>query len=104
MTDPFLQVRILALLRILGRGNAAASETMAAVLAQVATNTESLKNAGNAVLYELVNTIMAIHSEAGLKTLAVTTLGKFLAGKDPNLKCGCTRSRCERVRHRPPQH
>jgi AP-1 complex subunit gamma-1 len=53
----------------------------------VATNTESLKNAGNAVLYELVNCVMAIESEAGLKALAVTTLGKFLASKDPNLKC-----------------
>jgi hypothetical protein len=37
VTDPFLQVRILTLLRALGRGNEGASEAMGAVLAQVAS-------------------------------------------------------------------
>ena len=46
VTDPFLQAKILYLLRVLGKDNATASEAMNAVLAQVATNTEALKNAG----------------------------------------------------------
>lgn len=35
--------------------------------AQVATNTDTSRNAGNAVLLETVLTIMAIHSAAGLR-------------------------------------
>jgi AP-1 complex subunit gamma-1 len=86
VTDPFLQTKIIHLLRILGRGNATSSEAMNDALAQVATNTEALKNAGHAVLYEAVNTIMSVESEAGLRVLAVNILGKFLASKEPNLK------------------
>lgn len=37
------------------------------LLAQVATNTDTSRNAGNAVLLETVLTIMAIHSAAGLR-------------------------------------
>lgn len=50
--SPVLQ--LLRLLRVLGRGSADASDAMSDVLAQVATNTESARNAGNAILYECV--------------------------------------------------
>eukprot|EP00019_Armaparvus_languidus_P013517 CAMPEP_0168586044 /NCGR_PEP_ID=MMETSP0420-20121227/4058_1 /TAXON_ID=498008 /ORGANISM="Pessonella sp." /LENGTH=858 /DNA_ID=CAMNT_0008621077 /DNA_START=61 /DNA_END=2634 /DNA_ORIENTATION=+ len=85
-TDPFLQVRILKLLRILGARDSNASEAMNDVLAQVATNTETTRNVGNAILYEAVQTIMTIKSETGLKVLAVNILGKFLANKDNNIR------------------
>ncbi|XP_048867521.1 AP-1 complex subunit gamma-like 2 [Brienomyrus brachyistius] len=86
ISDPFLQVRILRLLRILGRHDDEASDAMNDLLAQVATNTDSSKTAGSAVLYETVLTIMDINSECGLRILAVNILGRFLLSNDRNIR------------------
>ncbi|OKL60314.1 AP-1 complex subunit gamma-1 [Talaromyces atroroseus] len=86
VTDPFLQVKILRFLRVLGRGDAATSELINDILAQVATNTESSKNVGNAILYEAVLTILDIEADSGLRVLGVNILGKFLSNKDNNIR------------------
>ncbi|KAI9621490.1 hypothetical protein KEM48_007725 [Puccinia striiformis f. sp. tritici PST-130] len=67
ITDPFLQVKILRLLRVLGKGDSHA----------VATNTEAAKNVGNSILYEAVLTILEIEAESGLRVMAINILGKF---------------------------
>ena len=86
ITDPFLQARILRLLRVLGKGDAATSEQINDILAQVATNTDSSKNVGNSILYEAVLTILEIEADSGLRVLGVNILGKFLANKDNNIR------------------
>ncbi|KAL5122421.1 AP-1 complex subunit gamma-2 [Glycine soja] len=86
ITDPFLHIRLLKLLRVLGEGNADASDTMNDILAQVATKTESNKVAGNAILYECVQTIMSIEDNGGLRVLAINILGRFLSNRDNNIR------------------
>jgi AP-1 complex subunit gamma-1 len=86
ITDPFLQVKILTLLRVLGRNDTEVSEQINDILAQVATNTDSTKNVGNSILYEAVLTILDIEADSGLRVLGVNILGKFLSNKDNNIR------------------
>ncbi|TID24300.1 hypothetical protein E2P81_ATG02601 [Venturia nashicola] len=86
ITDPFLQCKILALLRVLARNDTSVSEQINDILAQVATNTDSSKNVGNSILYEAVLTILDIEADSGLRVLGVNILGKFLANKDNNIR------------------
>lgn len=89
--DPFLQVKLLRMLRVLGgevlaRGDARAAAHITGILALVLNNTECSRNVGNAVLYECVRTVFALPVEAGLRVLAVNVLGRFLANTDNNIR------------------
>lgn len=86
ISDPFLQVKILRLLRIFGTGNAQASERMNDILTQIASNTDASKNVGNSILYEAVQTIFSIETDPALRVLGVNILGKFLTNKDNNTR------------------
>ena len=52
----------------------------------MAANVEGARNAGNAILYECVQTIMGIEAIGGLRVLAINILGRFLANKDNNIR------------------
>lgn len=86
VTDPFLQCKIIRLLKILCKDDLDSSEAINDILAQVATNTDTSKAVGNAILYETVMCIMEIHAESGLRVLAINSLGKFLSNPDRNIR------------------
>ncbi|XP_053312807.1 AP-1 complex subunit gamma-like 2 isoform X2 [Spea bombifrons] len=86
VTDPFLQVRLLRLMRVLGQNDESVCDAMGDLLAQVSTCTETQSNAGNAVLYETVLTIVETKSASGLRVLAVNILGRFLLSNDKNIR------------------
>jgi AP-1 complex subunit gamma-1 len=86
ITDPFLQCKILEAMMYFGKGSSEVSDELVDILANVSNSTETGKNTGNAILYELVKTINGIEPNAGLKALSSTIIGKFLSSRDNNFK------------------
>lgn len=86
VSDPFLQVKLMKLLQVLGASSSSASDQMSDVLAHIASTTDSGKNVGCAVLYQSVLTILGIQADSGLRVLGVNILGKFLTTKDNNTR------------------
>jgi hypothetical protein len=68
------------------QGDKELSDEMTDTLAHVATNTEGSKNPGNAILYEVVQTIMSIEAEPALRVLAINILGRFLLNRENNIR------------------
>eukprot|EP00796_Vickermania_ingenoplastis_P004408 gene4408-3207_t len=86
ITDPFLQVKLLEFMRIVGRGNAEVSEQLHDCLASVMSQTNGDKNVSNAVRYECTRTIQAIKSDQTLRQLGITTMGRMLETKSNNFR------------------
>ncbi|KAJ1797251.1 clathrin associated protein complex large subunit, partial [Coemansia sp. RSA 2399] len=85
-SDPFLQVAIMRLMRVIARGSQEAADELNDVLTHVASRTDWYKNAGAAIIYECAVTALAIPSEQPLRVLAINLLGQFLSYKDNNVR------------------
>eukprot|EP00475_Leptophrys_vorax_P027940 TRINITY_DN4002_c0_g1_i1.p1 TRINITY_DN4002_c0_g1~~TRINITY_DN4002_c0_g1_i1.p1 ORF type:complete len:739 (-),score=198.15 TRINITY_DN4002_c0_g1_i1:415-2394(-) len=95
VADPFLQAKLIRFLRLLVVGDDKTYDDMTDILGTVATNTETVKNPGNAILYECVQTIMSIKAEPGLRVMAVNILGRFLLNRDNNIRYVALNTLCK---------
>ncbi len=85
---PFLQITLLRLLGLLGRGDASLSRDMESVIVEAWKRAESLMSqAGNAILFECMKVATSIVPSDTLISMALDTAAIFLGSEDNNLKC-----------------
>ena len=86
MPAPWLQIRLLRLLALLGRADQAASEGMYEVLVDVMRRADTGINVGYAIVYEGVRTITIIYPNAKLLDQAASSIARFISSDNHNLK------------------
>ena len=83
---PWIQMHILRILAVLGRGDQASSEGMYEVLADVMHRADTGINVGYAIVYEAVNTVTSIYPNPLLLDAAATSISRFIRSDSHNLK------------------
>ncbi|XP_043720484.1 AP-4 complex subunit epsilon-like isoform X2 [Telopea speciosissima] len=86
MPAPFIQIRLLKILALLGNGDKQASEHMFTVLGDIFRRCDPSSNIGNAVLYECICCVSSIHSSPKLLESAAEVTSRFLKSDSHNLK------------------
>lgn len=86
MPAPFIQVKLLKILALLGSGDKQASGHMYAVLGDIIRKIETTSNIGNAVLYECICCVSSIHPYTKLLDTSIEATSKFLKSDSHNLK------------------
>lgn len=86
MPAPFIQVKLLKILALLGSEDKQASGHMYTVLGHIIGKTETTSNIGNAVLYECICCVSSIHPNTKLLGVAIDVTSKFLKSDSHNLK------------------
>lgn len=81
----FLQIKLLKILALLGNGDKNTSENMYSVLGDVLKQSDPSQNIGNAILYECICTITAIHPHAKLLEQAAEITSRFLKVRSQTL-------------------
>eukprot|EP00035_Acanthoeca_spectabilis_P034808 m.31001 g.31001 ORF g.31001 m.31001 type:complete len:1232 (-) comp6877_c0_seq1:65-3760(-) len=83
---PWMQIKLLKLLALLGKDDQSASEAMYEVIRDCLQWAESQSTAAYAVVYECLSTITRIYPSPELVALAGASIGRFLQGENNNLK------------------
>lgn len=83
---PFIQIKLLKILAVLGTGDKKASNNMYSVLGDVLRKAEPSGNIGNALIYECISTITSIHPNTKLLESAAAQTSRFLKNESHNLK------------------
>ncbi|CAN0028204.1 unnamed protein product [Ectocarpus sp. 6 AP-2014] len=86
MPAPWIQMRLLRILALLGRADQATSEGMYEVLMDVMRRADTGINVGYAVVYECVRTVTSIYPNAPLLDAAAASISRFISAENHNLK------------------
>ncbi|XP_027359946.1 AP-4 complex subunit epsilon-like [Abrus precatorius] len=86
MPAPFIQIKLLKMLALLGSGDKQASGNMYTVLGDIIRKSDSVTNIGNAVLYECICCVASIYPNPKLLEAAADVIAKFLKSDSHNLK------------------
>ncbi|KAK4769235.1 hypothetical protein SAY86_027385 [Trapa natans] len=86
MPAPFIQIKLLKILGLLGNGDKHASEQMYTVLGDLMRKCDTSTNIGNAILYECICCISSIYPNPKLLEAAAEVISKFLKSDNHNLK------------------
>lgn len=84
--SPWIQMAILRILALLGRGDQAASEGMYEVLVEVMKRADTGINVGYAIVYECIKTVTTIYPNMVLMDAAANAISRFIRSESHNLK------------------
>jgi len=79
--DPFMQIKAMQALCLLKKR----PEEIEGILQSIISSTEYRRNTGRAILYQAVETIVAVSKKPALRGLAFNQVGRLLSMKDPNV-------------------
>lgn len=86
MPAPWLQVKLLSILGILGHADKKSSEAMYEILQECMRRADSGVNVGYAIIYECVKCITKIYPDGSLLELAASNISRFISSDNHNLK------------------
>lgn len=83
---PWIQMSILRILSVLGKGDQSSSENMYEILIEVMKRADTGINVGYAIVYECVKTVTSIYPNPTLLDSAATAISRFIRSDSHNLK------------------
>lgn len=83
---PWLQMKIVRILAVLGKGDKASSEGMYAILSECISRADSGINAGFAIIAEVVKCVATIYPNPTLLDVAANAISRFMESNNHNLK------------------